>query len=135
VELRQPAVPVAGDVHVPHRVPAVVAIGVVEPVAILLDAGRVDRELVGGAAIVIRVDEDAEPVARGIVVAPREIRDDLVRFGIERSHPHIEGGGIVGDAKLRPLARLGPLFRLTLDEPRLRDERLPSLIGQGHALA
>ena len=125
---------VARDADVPHGVPAVVVVGVVEPVAILLDAGRVDGELVRGAAIVKRIDEDAEPVARRVVVAPREIGDDLVRLGIERSHPHVERRRIVGDAKLGPLARLGPLFRLTLDKRRHRHERLPSLVGEGHAL-
>src|SRR5262249_52084923 len=105
VELGLPALRVAADHDVPHRVPAVVRAVVVEPVRVLLHAGRVDRELVRGAPIVIGVDEDANPVRGGPHVAPREEADDLVGLRVERAHGNVDGRAVDDDAGLRPERR------------------------------
>ena len=108
----------------------IVAVRVVEPVAILLHAGRVHGELVRRAAIVVRVDQHANPVARRLVVAPREVGDDLVRLGVERAHLHEERGRVVGDAELGRLRRLGALSRLALDEAPDRRHGLPHVFRE-----
>jgi hypothetical protein len=115
--------------HVPDRIPAVIAAVVVEPVAIGLHAGRIHRELVRRAAIVVRVDQDADPVARRIEIAACEIRDDLVRLGVERADFHEERGRIVRDAELRALARLAGVVRLALHERVDRRHRAPDFLA------
>ena len=54
----------AHDPDVPYRVPAPIAVGIVEPVRIDLDAGRVDAELIGRAIVVKGIDEDGNPIGR-----------------------------------------------------------------------
>jgi hypothetical protein len=108
------------------RVPVVV----VEPVAIQLHAGRIDAELVRRAPIVIRVDQHAHPVARRIVVAPCQIRDDLAGVVVVGADLHEQRRRVVGDAELGPLARLAVVVRLTLAEGAGRRHRVPDFRAQ-----
>ena len=124
-ELGRPAVLIARDAHVPHRIPAVIAAVVVEPVAIHLDAGRVDAELVRGAPVVVGVDQHAHPVAGRFVVAASEVGDDLAWLGIVGADLDEEGGRVVRDSKLGALARLAAIVRLALHEAAGRRYRLP----------
>ena len=100
VELGAPALGVARDLHVPHRVPAVVVGAVVEVVAVGLDAGGVDAELVGGAAVVVRVDGDLEPVGRRALVAAGEHAGDAAGLAVEGPDGDVERQVVVGDARL-----------------------------------
>jgi hypothetical protein len=76
-ELRAPALRVTLHRHLPDGVPTGVVVRVGEPVAVLLHAGRVHRELVGGAPVLVGVDQDADPVGRRVAVAARADADDL----------------------------------------------------------
>jgi hypothetical protein len=116
--------------HVPHRVPAVVAVVVVVPVAIDLHAGGIDRELVGGALVVIRVDQHVQPVARRILIAAGEIGHDLVGVVVERAHLHEQVEGVVGDPEFRALARRAAVLRLALTEPFHRRGETPRFLIQ-----
>ncbi len=130
VELGGPSGGIARHAHRPDGVPAAVAARIVEPVAILLHARRVDGEFVRGAAIVVRVDEYAEPVARRIVVAARQKGDDSVRLGVVRADLHVQRRRVERHAKLGALARRGALARLALDECGDRAGGAPDRIGQ-----
>src|SRR5438093_1196210 len=77
-------------------VPPAFAVAVVEPVAILLDAGRIHRKLERGAAVVIRVDQDANPIRRRVVVAAGEQSSDARALRLERTHRDVERRRIEG---------------------------------------
>ena len=68
--LRVPAVLIAVGLRLPDGVPVGIGVSVVVDVAILLDALRVDPEVVAGRLVVIRVDEDADEIAVDEAVAP-----------------------------------------------------------------
>ena len=129
-ELSGPALAVARHADVPHRVPAVVEVVVVEPVAVHLHARRVHGELVRGPVIMIRVDQDVDPVAGRIEIAPREVGDDLVRLVVVGADLHEQRGRIVGDAELGALAGLAGVVRLALDERVNGCGGLPDLVAQ-----
>ena len=129
-ELRGPSEAIARDADVPHRVPAVVAVVVVVPVPIHLHAGRVDRELVCGAFVVVGIDQDVDPVAGRIEIAPCEIGDDPVRVAVERADLYEEGALVVRDAKLRALTRRSRVVRLALHERVDRSGRTPRLLAR-----
>src|SRR5215208_3994109 len=61
-EFRAPPRRRAIDLDVPDGVPTVIVIVVVEPVRVPLHARCVDGKLVAGPTIVVRVDEDVDPV-------------------------------------------------------------------------
>ena len=70
-ELRAPAARTAADRDVPHRVPPVVVVAVVEPVRVLLDAGRIDGELERAAlswneSIITLIQSDGEDSSRRV---------------------------------------------------------------------
>ena len=115
-ELGGPALGVARNGDVPHRVPRVVFFGVVEDVGVALHAGRVDLEDEPGAPVVIRVDADGNPVRRRPGVAARELRGDAARLAVERAHADVDGVVGVGDAHLGALARGLAFVRIPLGE-------------------
>ena len=63
----------ATDLGVPDGIPAVVVVVVVEPVGVPLHTRCVDRKLISGPAVVVRVDEDVNPVGLRISIASRQI--------------------------------------------------------------
>ncbi len=87
LELGAPAVVVALDLHVPHRVPAVVALTVVEVVAIRLDANGIDAELIRRPLVEVRIDDDADPVRGGALIAAGENADEFVGDRCRRRAP------------------------------------------------
>ena len=83
----------------------------------------------------IRVDQDVDPVAGRIEIAPREVGDDLVGLGVVGENPHEQCGRVVGDAELGTLARRAGVVRLALDEPVRGLHGLPELVAQLAAAA
>ena len=123
---RQPSA-CRADGDVPHGVPARVVVRVGEPVAVLLDAGGVDGELVRRSPVAVRVDDDAHPVGRRSFVAPRQHADDLVRLRIDRAHGDVERRAVVRHAHLGLVRRLAAFVGIALEElgDRLRWPRSP----------
>ena len=116
LELGAPALGIAHHLHVPHGVPAVVVVAVVEVVAVGLHAHRVHGELVGRAPVVERVDGHLHPVGWRAFVAPREHAHDPARLAIERLDGDVERRVVVGDAGLGALGRRAAFGRLALHE-------------------
>ena len=129
-ELRRPAFRVPRHLHVPHRVPAVVAGPVVVVIAIALDADRVHRELVGRSVIEVGIDDDLQPVGGRRLIAPREESDDALGFSVEGANRHIEGRRVVGDARGGEMAGRRALGRFALHELRDLRRELPRPLVQ-----
>ena len=87
----RPAFRVPRHLHVPHRVPAVVAGAVVVVVTIALDADRVHRELVRRSVIEVGIDNHLQPVGGRRLIAPREEPDDALGFGVEGANRRRRG--------------------------------------------
>ena len=85
-ELRDPTRRVDPRADVPHAVPRLVLFAIVENREVALHAGRIHRELDAGAAIVVAVDDELEPLGLRAHVAPAEQRHDAVGVRIERAH-------------------------------------------------
>ena len=98
-ELGAPAALAARHRDVPHRIPALIVVRVVEPVAVLLDACRIDGELERRSPIVKRIDEHADPVRRRVLIAPRADADNALRIGVEGLDRDVERGRVVGDSR------------------------------------
>ena len=130
LELGVPPFGVAADRDVPHRIPAAVVVGVVEPVGIEFDAGGVDAELERGPAVVVRVDEHRDPIRRRRIIAPREQSDDLVRLRIVSPHRDIERRAIEEHPHLGGVRRFGAFGRLALTKICDGDDVAPALFGQ-----
>ena len=120
-ELGAPALGVLHDLHVPHRVPTVVVVPVVEVVAIGLHAHGVHRKLVSRAAIVERVDDHFHPIGRRSLVTTRQHADDAGRLAVEGVDGDVERGVVVDEAGLGAFARRRAFGRLALHE--LADHR------------
>ena len=116
-KLGAPAIRARRHDHVPDRVPALIFVAVVEVVLVLFHAGRIHRELVRGAFVVIRIDEDGDPVRRRLRVPARQEAGDLGWLRIVRKDRDVEMLGVVGHARLGREARRRALFRLALHEP------------------
>jgi len=78
---------------------------------------------------VVGIDQDVDPVAGRIEIAPREIGDDPVRVAVERADLYEVGALVVRDAKLRALTRRSRVERLALHERVDRNGRTPRLLG------
>ena len=135
-ELRLPSLSVARHGDVPHGVPALVAVAVGEPVAVLLHAGRVYGELVRRAPVVIRVDDHSDPVRRRWRITPGPDAHDPVRLAIEGAHGHVDVRRVVGDPHLAAERRRRTLARVALDElgdgHRARPDRFAELPVEAH---
>ena len=114
---------VAPHRDVPHRVPALVVVVVVEAVLVALHARRIDDELVGRPPIVRRVDEHPDPVGGGIGVTPRQERQDAVGLAVEGADADVDGDVVEEDAGLGAVGGRRALGRLALDE--IGDRRSP----------
>ena len=68
-ELGRPSIRLVRDHHIPDGIPTVVAVVVVVPVAVDLDARRIDGEFVRGATVMVRINEHANPIARRVLIA------------------------------------------------------------------
>ncbi len=129
-ELGAPAIRALGDDHVPDRVPPLILVAVVEVVLVLLHAGRIHRELVGGSLVVVRIDDDGDPVRRRLCVPARQEAGDLGRFRIVRQDRDVEMLRVVRDARLGREARRRAFLRFALNEPvDLRRPR-PDFVGE-----
>src|SRR4029079_19080918 len=70
-EFRTPGFLVARQGDIRDRVPSLIVVRVVEPVAVLLHTGRIDGELERGAPIVKRTNQHTDPVRWRLLVAAR----------------------------------------------------------------
>ena len=118
LELRRPAERVHGRRHLPYAVPGIVLVVVVVDRVIALHSGRVDRELVAGAPVVVGVDDDLELIRRRPHVATRQDLQDAVGMGIEGADERVEVVVVVGDLGFRGEPRVTVLPRRELAERR-----------------
>jgi hypothetical protein len=116
-ELRRPAEAGAARRDLPRCVPASVhAAPVVGNPAVGLRAQGVGDEVVGGAAIVKRVEDDSHGVvAEQVGVALRELRGDLPL--VPYAEGNVEMERVVLDERFGAPRRLGAAPRLVLHEP------------------
>ena len=85
----------------------------------------IDAELEGGAPIVERVDDHAQPVGRGIGVAARAQADEPIGLGVVRADGDIEVGRVVDDLDVRGERRRCAVLRIALAEVADRGHVLP----------
>jgi hypothetical protein len=129
-ELGRPPFAVDGGCPVPDGVPGVVEIAVPAHRGVAPRAGRAQPKDKTGQVIVVGVEVQLEDVALDGLVAPRELRLDLVRFAVEEPHPDIQRVIVDQDAGLGALGYRSALLRVELPEIAERESRLPGRIIQ-----
>jgi len=115
-ELCDPSSRIAGHGHVPDRLPRSIVLGVVVEHPVTAHAGGVHHELERGAAVVVGVDQNADPVRGRILVPPGERRGDLLRPGIVGPDPDVKRVVGVDHPELGRLAGRPALVGLPLEE-------------------
>jgi hypothetical protein len=128
LELGRPALVVARRHRVPPAVPVGAHVGVVEPDAVELHAGRVDLEVIRAGLVVLRADVDGDLVAVDVAVAPGQPADDLLGVRVEAAHRDVDRVVIVQHAQLGLLGRRLGLVREVLRESGLEPRVLPGRV-------
>ena len=103
--------------HRPDGIPRDVFVAVVAHVYVALHAGRVDREAIAGAPVVVRVDHQVQPVRLRADVAAREERKQRIGARIEGAHEDVQVAVVVRHARLGAESeRIAVLHRIELAE-------------------
>ena len=129
-EFSAPAARTTAHCDVPHRVPPVVFVAVVEPIRVLFDAGGIDGEFEGASPIVKRIDHDSDPVGGRGFVAPRPDANQTRRLGIDGQYRDIKCRRVVGNARFGVVGCRRAVVGLALFEAVDDGSRLPHFFRQ-----